>query len=234
MKIALVAGLVALGALNHFFWVPAVRGDGGEPAERRFGLNSRGELVVALGVLAATAVLSGLRAGGDGHGVRSRRSPPRRVTASGSDYATSVRVELTLTPGVAGRNAYKLWADDYDTGDPLTTVTDVRMQCSLPARPSMATITVPLRRAQDGSWTGSGLDFSVAGRWKIEVYVQEKASGTTVPLELTVEAGALSRLRRRLRSCALRLRLRSFGAAFARAGTSRPVVEHGSQEKEGP
>jgi putative copper export protein len=60
VKLALVAGLVALGALNHFYWAPAVRrGEAGPPA-RRFGLNSRGELVVALGVLAATAVLSGL------------------------------------------------------------------------------------------------------------------------------------------------------------------------------
>ena len=60
VKIGLVAGLVALGALNHFAWAPAVRrGDDG-PAARRFGLDSRGELVVALCILAATAVLSGL------------------------------------------------------------------------------------------------------------------------------------------------------------------------------
>jgi copper transport protein len=186
LKVALVAGLVALGALNHFFWVPAVRGDGGEPAERRFGLNSRGELAVALCVLAATAVLSGLAPAATAAAVAGGGASTAGVTASGHDYATSVRVELTVTPGVAGRNAYKLWADDYDTGDPLATVTDVRMQCSLPARPSMATVTVPLRRAADGRWTGSGLDFSVPGRWEIDVYVQEKTNGTTVPLRLTV------------------------------------------------
>ena len=32
VKVALVAGLVGLGALNHFFWVPALRGDGGQRA----------------------------------------------------------------------------------------------------------------------------------------------------------------------------------------------------------
>ena len=147
VKIALVACLVGLGALNHFFWVPAVRGDGGEPAERSFGLNSRGELAVALGVLAATAVLSGLAPAGTVSAASAAGVPAAGVTASGHDYATSVRVELTLTPGVAGRNEYKLWVDDYDTGDPLTTATDVRMRCSLSARPSMATVTVPLRRA---------------------------------------------------------------------------------------
>jgi copper transport protein len=188
VKVALVAGLVALGALNHFFWVPAVRGDGGEPAERHFGLNSRGELAVALGVLAATAVLSGLAPAVTAGAASGASTSATRLTVSGHDYATAVRVELTLTPGVAGRNDYTLWADDYDTGDPLTTATDVRMQCSLPARPSMATVTVPLRRAADGSWTGSGLDFSVPGRWKVDVYVQEKTRGTTVPLELTLPA----------------------------------------------
>jgi len=57
VKIGLVAVLVALGALNHFRVVPALgRGAG----VRSFTLNSRGELVVAAAVLAATALLSGL------------------------------------------------------------------------------------------------------------------------------------------------------------------------------
>jgi copper transport protein len=60
VKVVLVVGLVLLGALNHFSWAPAVRrGDAG-PVTRRFGLNSRAELAVAVCILAATAVLSGL------------------------------------------------------------------------------------------------------------------------------------------------------------------------------
>ena len=190
VKVALVAGLVGLGALNHFFWAPAVRAGGGG-ADRRFGLNSRGELVVALGVLAATAMLSGLLPARTADAVASGagKGPAGQVTASGSDYATSVKLELTLTPGVAGRNAYTLWVDDYDTGDPLETVTAVRMKCALPERPSVAPVTVRLEKAPDGSWTGSGLDFSVAGRWTVEVAVQEEATGTVVPLELTIPAG---------------------------------------------
>jgi hypothetical protein len=101
-----------------------------------------------------------------------------------------VRVQLTLTPGVAGRNQYVLWADDYDTGDPLKTVTAVSMTCALPARPSVAPVTVELGRASDGSWTGGGLDFSVPGRWQVDVAIQEKAKGSVVPLEITVPAAA--------------------------------------------
>ena len=97
-----------------------------------------------------------------------------------------MRVELTLTPGRAGRNAYVLWADDYDTGDPLTTVTSVRLECSLPARPALSAETVQLEPAPDGSWRGAGLDFSVAGRWEVVAYVQMKTTGTTVDLEVQV------------------------------------------------
>jgi copper transport protein len=190
-KIALVAGLVGLGALNHFFWAPAVRAASGGAADRRFGLNSRGELAVALAVLAVTAALSGVApariaaavpgAGGGSTG---------QVSASGSDYATSVRVQLTLTPGVAGRNDYVLWADDYDTGDPLKTVTAVTLKCSRPEQPSASAVTVQLAKAADGSWTGSGLDFSVAGLWQVDVAIQEESKGSVVPLELTVPAAS--------------------------------------------
>jgi copper transport protein len=191
IKVALVAGLVGLGALNHFFWAPAVRAVGGTVADRRFGMNSRGELAVALGVLAATAVLSGLLPARTAVATAPGASGPSpgRVTASGHDYATSVRVELTLSPGAAGRNDYTLWVDDYDTGDPLKTVAAVSMKCALPARPGVAAVTVALDRAPDGSWTGSGLDFSVAGRWQVDVSIQQETKGTVVPLELTIPAG---------------------------------------------
>ncbi|MGE5228204.1 MAG: copper resistance CopC/CopD family protein [Deltaproteobacteria bacterium] len=185
VKIALVVVLVGLGALNHFFWVPALREEGGAAGERRFGLNSRGELGVALAVLAATAALSGLAPARIADVVPGA-GPATKVTASGSDYATSVRVELTLTPGVAGRNDYVLWADDYDTGDPLKTVTAVTLKCSRPDQPAAPAVTVQLAKAPDGSWTGSGLDFSVEGLWQVDVAVQEEAKGAVVPLELTV------------------------------------------------
>ena len=187
VKLAIVALLVGLGALNHFFWVPALRRGGSVQGERRFSLNSSSELVVALAVLAATAVLSGLAPAGTVARAESGAARQQAsVVASGSDYATTVRVEFTLTPGAAGRNDYLLWADDYDTGDPLTTVTSVRLECSLPEKPELSTETVQLKPSPDGSWTGSGLDFSVAGRWEVVVYVQQKSSGTTVALRVPV------------------------------------------------
>ncbi len=91
VKVVLVAGLAGLGALNHFYWAPAVRrGDAG-PAARKFSLNSRGELVVALCILAATAVLSGLA------------PPPPKPVATASRTAHPTRIaevprEAPVTP----------------------------------------------------------------------------------------------------------------------------------------
>ena len=187
VKVALVAFLVGLGALNHFFWVPALRGGAEQRGERRFGLNSRGELAVALTVLAATAVLSGLAPASTAATARSAAERQQDgVTASGSDYATTVRVELTLTPGRAGQNAYVLWADDYDTGDPLTTVTSVRLECTPPEGSASSPVPLELEPAPDGSWRGAGLDFSVAGRWEVVAYVQMRTAGTTVDLDVQV------------------------------------------------
>jgi copper transport protein len=189
VKLVLIAGLVGLGALNHFFWAPAVRGEGGEAHERRFGLNSRGELAVVLAVLVTTAILSGLAPAKTAAAVKSGAAaglPGASVSVSGSDYATSVRVALTLTPGTAGSNEYTVRVDDYDTGAPLTTVTSVSLDCSLPAQPSLNGETIRLKRGPGGTWTGSGLDFAVAGRWQVVVSVQERSGGTTVPLEVTV------------------------------------------------
>jgi copper transport protein len=187
VKLALAAGLIGLGALNHFFWAPAVRDRRAGRGSRLFGLSSRGELALALGVLAVTAVLTGLvpgRSAAVAGGAEAVPSPG--ITTTGSDYATSVRATLSLKPGAAGSNEYELRAVDYDTGEPLTTVTEARLRCSLPERPDMATVTVSLEPAADGVWTGAGFDFSVAGRWTVDVYLQQPDKGTTVPLELTV------------------------------------------------
>jgi copper transport protein len=58
IKIALVAGLATLGALQHFRSVPRAAADG--DAVRPLQLTARGEVALAALVLATTAVLSGL------------------------------------------------------------------------------------------------------------------------------------------------------------------------------
>jgi hypothetical protein len=99
-------------------------------------------------------------------------------------------VHLTVTPGAAGENAYVAWVDDYDSGDPLATVTAVRLECSLPAEPSVSAVAIPLKRDADGSWRGRGLEFAIAGLWRVTAIIEEASGGVTVPLDLLVKAAA--------------------------------------------
>ena len=96
VKVGLVAVVVALGALNHFKWVPSLKTHDG--AARTFRMNSGGELAVAAAILAATAVLSGL-APASSAVASSRVAGHAGATVSGSDYATTVRAHLTVSPG---------------------------------------------------------------------------------------------------------------------------------------
>ena len=93
VKGAIVAGLIALGAVNRFANVPAVAS--GPGALGRLRRTVSGELVLAAGILAAAAVLSELppamfvaAAGGP--------TAPANVVVSGSDFATTVRVTRSL------------------------------------------------------------------------------------------------------------------------------------------
>ena len=184
VKVGLVIGLVALGSLNHFYWVPAVRrcDPGGR---RRFALNSRGELAVALGVLAATAVLSGL-APGSTPVASEAAGPSPGITANGRDYATTVRVALTVTPGRAGQNGYLARVEDYDSGAPATGVTGVKLDCSVRDEPGVSPVSVPLTRAVGGVWRGEGLEFSIAGLWRVSVLVEMQSGGVTVELDVPI------------------------------------------------
>jgi copper transport protein len=187
VKLVLVAGLVGLGALNHFFWVPALRRAGGQTAERRFGLNSRGELAVVLAVLVASAVLSGLAPAKTAAAVAASSGGTSAVTVSGADYGTTVRVTLTVKPCVVGRNTYAATLEGYDGGQP-PSVTGVTLQFTLPSQPTLGSSQLSLSETAPGRWQGSGLQLSVVGRWRVDVVVQEAATGVTVPLQVEVRA----------------------------------------------
>jgi copper transport protein len=194
IKVGLVAMLVLFAAFNHYRFVPALEDHAPQesdeaPADdrpaRRFGLSSRAELVLATCVLVATAVLSGL-APANSAVAGGTSGPDGQIVVSGSDYATTVRVTLRVTPGAAGPNTFAASVDDYNTGKPLTAVTSVSLGFSLPAKPSVNASTLQLRRASDGTWRGSGLELSIVGEWSVTVLVQQPSGGVDVPLTLHV------------------------------------------------
>ena len=111
IKSALVLGLAALGAVNHFRDVP--RALGGLSGVRRVGSL---ELSIAAMVLLATAGLVNL-------------APPVQAAAAGTppseaplvvdavDFATTLRLHLEVSPGTAGFDTFTATVKDYDTAN---------------------------------------------------------------------------------------------------------------------
>ena len=187
VKVGLVGALVIFAAFNHYRFVPGLsRTDAsGDVAGRHFRVDSRAELGIVVVVLAATAILSGLAPANTGASGTSGGSAQQTVT-SGSDYATTVRVTLRVTPGSVGSNEYDVAVDAYDTGSQLPGVSSVTLNFTMPTRPNVNPSTLSLTRASDGSWQGSGLELSIVGTWSVAVLVQEATGGVEVPLTLVI------------------------------------------------
>jgi copper transport protein len=182
LKVLLFLGLVALGALNRFRVVPALAAG----ARRLDGLrrNVRGEVALAACILAVTAVLSQLPPGTFVVQQASARPPaPPSVQVEGSDFATSVRIALSATPGTPGPNTFSAKVTDYDSGEDWP-ATRVALRFTPRGQPGVGASTLELSRASDGLWKGQGSQLSIAGTWAVVGLVEGSGPAVTVPMEL--------------------------------------------------
>src|SRR6266545_3898997 len=189
--LGLVTGLVAIGAANRFRIVPALRA--GRAKLQTLAATVRGELAVAIPIVVAAALLSELPPA-EFVSQAARSQPPPAVVVNGNDFATSVRVQLTVTPGAAGPNRFAAEVVDYDSRQPVP-ADRVSLSFSLPSRPDVGTSTLDLRRAGAGDWQGQGSQLSIAGRWSITVLVGRPGGAVTVPLQLQTRSAEPSRVR---------------------------------------
>jgi copper transport protein len=181
VKTALVAGLVAIGAANRFRVLPALRA--GRARLRTLSGTVRAELAIAIPILVAAALLSELPPAEFVSQAATSRQPAPAVVVNGNDYATTTRVQLSVTPGGAGPNRFVAKVVDYDTRQPVA-AERVSLRFSLPARPDVGASTLDLRRGADGTWQGQGSQLSIDGRWSISVLVGRPDAAVTVPLQL--------------------------------------------------
>jgi copper transport protein len=184
LKVLLLGGLAALGAVNRYRNVPR--------AERTLsGLRrvSRLELAVATAVLAATALLATISPPSSVHAAGAQTSGPRLV-ASGSDFATSVRVTLRVEPGIPGSNRFIARVSDYDSGEPVAAdLVEVRFSF---ASGEPIESTVDLQPAGAGVYQATSDALSVEGRWDVTVLVQQAADSVQVPLVIATPCRAES------------------------------------------
>jgi copper transport protein len=181
IKVGLFLALVALGAVNRYRNVPRV--EAANPGMRSLRLTVRGEVLVAALIFAATAVMSELPPSATVAAASKSRRPPQLVV-TGSDFATTVRARLTVTPGTVGPNRFTAVVQDFDTGQPIP-ASSVTLTFSLSSRPNLGTPTVSLRREGASSWTGQATTLSMYGTWDVQLLAQGPRGGATVPFRLT-------------------------------------------------
>jgi copper transport protein len=179
IKIAVVLGLIALGAWNRYRSVPRVGEDAG--MLRRV---MTVEVAVAVGVFALTGVLTGLPPNPP---ATPASQAPQSVSAAGSDFATTIKVTLTATPGTPGPNTFDVGVRDYDTGAPAD-ATAVSLHFALQGQPDVGGGQLDLKAGVAGDWSAQSTDLSLAGTWNVNVLVQRGASATEIPLNLTTRS----------------------------------------------
>lgn len=184
VKVLLLLPLAALGAVNRYRNVPAVAGS--PAALRRV---AGGELTLAAGVLLAAALLTSLPP----PIFVSPRAPaqaPSQAVATGSDYGTTVKARLAVSPGHPGPNDFSLRLVDYDSGKPVHATVSLRF--SMPSRPDVGDSSLDLTQKPDGTYRGASSNLSLAGRWQVTVEVGEGVNSVEIPLTVDVKLGRTS------------------------------------------
>ncbi len=182
VKVGLFCGLVTLGAINHFVNVPAVAAERKDPRVLRRTVAA--EVTIAALILAATGLMSSLPPSATIAAAATRPAVPASLQAAGHDFANSVNVRLTVTPGTVGPNTFLADVRDFDTNRPVA-ATGVSLMFSLPGRPDLGMPSVTLHASGPGVWTGEALTLSTFGRWNLTALVQETTNAVSVPLQLT-------------------------------------------------
>jgi uncharacterized membrane protein/nitrogen fixation protein FixH len=181
VKSALVALLIGLGALNRYRNIPRMAS--ANPGIVKVRRTIRWEVVVAGIVLLVTALLTELPPGAYQAAANASPTAPAAVTVTGSDFGTSVRVRLTITPGSVGQNGFVAHLTDFDTGSPVE-ARRVALRFSLPSKPDLGSSTLALKRATKGVWSGLGSQLSIDGVWDVAVVIQTATSAVEVSLRV--------------------------------------------------
>jgi copper transport protein len=175
LKLVLVFVLALLGAVNRWrnvaHAVAAVRGLR-VVASTEVVVGAAALLVAAALVNVAPPVSAGASA------------PAAQITASGADAGTTVKAQLSATPGTAGFNRFTVKVVDYDTGQPVD-ASGVQLRFTFPSRSDVGASSLELQRQGAGVFTGSGGNLSLTGTWQVTVLVERSVQSVEVPLQLT-------------------------------------------------
>ncbi|MBZ5559903.1 MAG: copper resistance protein CopC/CopD [Acidobacteriia bacterium] len=172
IKIALLAIIAAFGALHRARSVPVADAD--LRPLRRIG---RGELAFALSAIVAAAVLGTLPP------PAAALAAPPGIVASGADFGTTVRVELTAPSDQPGPNRFVARVVDYDMKTPLR-ADRVSLEFTPLDDPGIAPSTLDLAPGADDTYAGSGANLTFTGRWGVTARIERAGDSVAVPMEI--------------------------------------------------
>ncbi|HLW16087.1 MAG TPA: copper resistance protein CopC [Actinomycetota bacterium] len=176
-KASLLLVLIALGAVNRYSNVPR----SGENPRGLFRTGS-GELILAIAVLVLTGILSSVA---PARAVQAG-APAQNVVVTGNDFGTTVKLQLTATPGTPGQNRFQLKVDDYNTGAPVQAQVSLRFSYLGPVQIGQSTLQ--LQESGGGMYTGSGTNLSLGGVWTVTAVIQRGTASVEVPLTVPTKS----------------------------------------------
>ncbi len=183
-KSLLLLVLGSLGTVNHFFSVPAAART--LRPLRRVG---RVELAVGAVVLLATGLLVNL-VPPTSNAAASTQPPPTPIVASGSDFGTTVKVRLVVTPGTPGINEFALAVTDYDTGSPVQ-ASSISLRFEPASASGIGGSTLRLAATGDGAFGASGGGLSLDGIWNVTAVIAAPDATVEVPLPVATRIAGL-------------------------------------------
>ena len=175
VKLAVVATIVTLGAVNRFRNVARFDRLGSRPLLQTAG----GEVALAAVAFGITGLLTGLPP----QPTEPRAPQAEHLVVTGSDFATTTRARLIITPGTVGPNAFIVQLADYDTGEEVR-ARRVVLTFDLPEQPEIAS-ELSLVHVEDGGWQARSTAIALDGTWTITVRVEQADGSLEIPLEVT-------------------------------------------------
>jgi copper transport protein len=179
-KTVLLGVLALLGAVNHFRHVPAA--GRALTGLRRIGST---ELLVGGTVLLLSASLVNLAPPTETSApAASTPAAVEPVILAGSDFGTSLKLRLDVSPGTAGFNTFKATVTDYDTGAPVAGASGVTLRFTFPGRSDVGSSRLDLPEVAAGVFSATGSNLSLVGAWQVTALVVNGTASVEVDLKL--------------------------------------------------
>ena len=105
------------------------------------------------------------------------------IVLTGSDFGTTTRIRLEVSPGAAGFNHFRAQVTEFDSRAPVRA--DVRLTFVSVSRPDVGQSTLALLPQQPGVYAADGANLSLYGTWRVRVLVQRATTSVEVPFTLT-------------------------------------------------